>query len=153
MKRALLVFGCLLMLPALSEAQEVYSVSANAIQVAIVQQWTAFLNRDNCRRINAAGGAACTQAQACTAVNAPGGSGCSPAQARQAGVRIWPDSQAGREEYMLHGVAAPALADIKAKLPASIVIDKCIWWNGQNTTVQNAECATIGAPPGCSPCP
>lgn len=135
------------------EAQETYSLSASAGQVADLRQYVLAINRGTCRRLAAAGGLACNQAQACTAANAPGGSGCSATQARNAGCRIWPDTQAGREEFVTFQWNAPRFLEAKASLPSLAAPDYCDWWGAQNQTTKDAECTKIGAPTGCSICP
>lgn len=135
-------------------AQETYSVSGSAGQVGDLQQYLLAQNRTTCALLNLA--ITCTQAQACTAANAPGGASCTAVQARGANVRIWPDTQAGREEYVTFGVAAPKLAEIRAVVPGAFIAgpamgDYCRWWKA-NSGSQAAECAKIGATSGCVVC-
>lgn len=133
------------------EAQETDSLSATAGQVADLRQYVLSINRGQCRRLGLA--ITCTQAQACTAANAPGGASCTAAQARNAGARIWPDTQLGREEFVLWQWNVPRFQEARASLPALAGPDYCAWWTLQNQATKDAECAKIGAPNGCSICP
>lgn len=133
------------------EAQETYTINGSAGQVADLRQYVLAINRGQCRRLALA--ITCTQAQACTAANAPGGASCTAAQARGAGARIWPDTQAGREEFVTFQWIAPHFIEAKSSLPALAAPDYCGWWSAQNQTTKDAECTKIGAPTGCSICP
>lgn len=133
------------------EAQETYSLAATSVQVADLRQYVLAINRGQCRRLGLA--ITCTQAQACTAANAPGGASCTAAQARNSGARIWPDTQAGREEFVTFQWTAPRFLEARASLPALAAPDYCAWWNAQNQTTKDAECTKIGAPTGCAICP
>lgn len=149
MKYLLAVVLGLLALPALS--QETYTLSASANQVADLRQYQLSINRGQCRRLGLA--LTCTQAQACTSANAPGGASCTAGQARNAGVRIWPDTQAGREEFVTFQWVAGHFLEARSSLPALAAPDYCAWWTAQNQTTKDAECTKIGAPAGCSICP
>lgn len=143
LKLAALVF----LLAGAAEAQENYTVAATAAQVVDLRIFELAKNRETCRRVNAAGAPNCTQGAACTAVNAPGGSGCSAAAARQAGVRIWPDTEAGRLEFITFnpGWLADLFKAAKASTPGQINVEYCIWWGTQNQTQREAVCTAIGA--------
>jgi hypothetical protein len=148
MKRLLpLVF---LFLPVFAEAQENYTVPANATQAAEFRQHVLAVNRSVCRRFNLS--ASCTQAQACTAANAPGGASCTAAQARGANVRIYPDTAAGREEYMTFVWVLPHFTEARTTLPSQIQLDLCAWWGTLNQTQKDTQCSTWGAPAGCQVC-
>jgi hypothetical protein len=129
------------------QAQENYTIAASAAQVPDLRLHVLGKNRETCRRVNAVGAPNCTQAAACTAVNAPGGSGCSNAQARQAGVRIWPDSEAGRQEFVTFapGWVADLFKAARAGIPSQIAVDHCIWWGTLNQAQREAHCNNIGA--------
>ncbi len=146
---ALAILG--LLIAAGAEAQETYTINANATQAADLRQYELSINRGQCRRLGLA--VTCTQAQACTAANAPGGASCTAAQARGAGARIWPDTQAGREEFVTFQWVAGHFLEARASLPTLAGPDYCGWWTAQNQTTKDAECTKIGAPTGCSICP
>ena len=131
--------------------QESYSISGTAGQVADLRQYVLGINRNTCARLQQV--AACTQAQACTAANAAGGASCSAAQARNANARIWPDTLAGREEFVTFQWIAPHFQEAKSGLPAQGYGGYCNWWTAQNQTTKDAECTKAGLPTGCSICP
>jgi hypothetical protein len=133
-----------------ASAQEVYSLTASAGQVAQHDRDRAARNRQTCQQLALA--VTCTQAQACTAASAPGGSGCSAAQARGAGVRIYPATLAGREEFLTFDIVAPEFQRRVAAASADEKKAVCSWFVAQNTATQNAECAKWGLLDGCNPC-
>lgn len=132
-------------------SQETYSVAASVGQTADLRQFVLSKNRRTCQAQGLA--VTCTQAQACTSANAAGGASCTAAQARAANVRIWPDTQAGREEFVIFFWLAPLFSQAKASLPTLAAPDYCAWWTLQNQTTRDTECTKIGAPTGCSICP
>lgn len=134
-----------------ASAQETYSVAATVGQTADLRQYVLSQNRRTCQRQLLA--VTCTQAQACTSANVAGGVSCTNAAARAANVRIWPDTLAGREEFVVFFWLAPLFGQAKATLPTLAAPDYCIWWTAQNQTTRDAECTKIGAPTGCSICP
>src|SRR5690349_13440752 len=140
--------AALLSIAAPAEAQESYTASATVGQVADFRQYVLAINRGTCRKYSLA--ATCTQAQACTAANAAGGASCTAAQARAASARIWPDTQAGREEFMTFVWLVPKFNEAKSSLPSQANADYCAWWSASNQTTKDAECSKIGAPNGCS---
>lgn len=142
-----------LLLPGLAEAQETYTLNANANQVADLTQIVDAANRRTCLRVTPASGETCTQAQACTGnVTCAGGSSCTAAQARACNARIFPATQAGREEYVTFTWVAPLfIAAIDD--PAAFEMERsCINWQGFNTTQRNAVCTAFGRPTGCRLC-
>lgn len=145
------VFAVLLCLAGGAAAQESYSTTATAQQVSDLRQHVLALNRVTCRRLQLT--AACSQAQACVAANAAGGASCTAAQARAANVRIWPDAQAGREEFIMWTWIVPRMLEARAALAGLTIADYCVWWDSQNQTTKDAECAKIGAPASCFVCP
>jgi hypothetical protein len=128
-----------------ADGAEVYAVAASDAQVVELRIYELAKNREQCRRLGLA--STCTQAQACTAANAPGGASCTAAQARQAGCRIWPDTEAGRLEFITFnpGWLADLFKSAKASTPAQIGTEYCIWWGTQNQTQREAVCTAIGA--------
>lgn len=129
------------------EAQENYTIAATAAQVPDLRIHVLGKNRETCRRVNAVGQPNCTQGAACTAVSAPGGASCTNAAARQAGVRIWPDTEAGRQEFVTFapGWVADLFKAARNGIPGQIAIDQCIWWGTLNQAQREAHCTAIGA--------
>lgn len=131
-------------------AQETYSQNATANQVVDLR---AALTADNETICEAKGLLeTCTQAQVCVAANVAGGASCTAAQARAAKVRIYPDTQAGRDEYVLHGLVSPAFTGAKARAAARAQIKLCRFWATANTTQKNSVCSAAGLPNGCELC-
>lgn len=87
--------------------QESYTVNATAGQVTDLTAIVDISNEQVCRGLGLA--LTCTQAQACTAKGAPGGASCTAVQARGAGVRIYPQTLAGREEFVTFALVASAV--------------------------------------------
>jgi hypothetical protein len=150
--RRVIALGFLLFLPAIVSGQESYTLSATANQVTNLTAAVASLNQDLCEKYELTA-ANCTQAQVCTAANIPGGAACSPAQARAANVRIWPNTQAGREEFVTFYLVAPRFQDLIAGTVGANRGRYCKWWGLQDQTTKDAECSKVGQPPGCSICP
>lgn len=150
-KTLLLAFA--LTVPVPLTAQETYSVSANATQTFDFRQHVIGANRSTCRRLGASGAPDCTQANACLAANAQGGASCTAAQARAASARIFPDSQAGREEYLTFVWVAPQFVAARGALTVVHDIERCNWWNNVATQPQrDADCAKYGLQAGCTLC-
>lgn len=147
--RRIIPLAFVLALPA--AAQETYSVAATSGQVADLTSIVASFNQTRCRALNLT--LNCTQAQACVAANAAGGSSCTDAQARAAGARIYGNSQAQREDYVLREIVQPQFVNLKAALFAGGQIAYCLWWDAQNQTTKDAELTKIGFPTGLTACP
>ena len=133
-----------------AEAQEVYTLNANANQVSQVERTRASRNRQTCQRYALA--TTCTQAQVCTAANAPGGAACTAGQARTAGVRMYPQTQAGREEFIGFDLVLP---EIQAGVSSAAADERkavCAWFSVQTTPTKDAECSKWGLDAGCNPC-
>jgi hypothetical protein len=145
-KIGIFVIGLILLCSGVS-AQESYSISASAQQVTDLTNIVTARNEKLCQRFSLA--LACTQAQVCTAASTPGGASCTAAQARTAGVRIFPLTQAGREEYVTFQIAAPAFNDQKAIVPSWLQKKACDTWQTQNQTERNTACAAHSLPNGC----
>jgi len=141
MKKLLLLLP-LLLLAAAAHAQEAYSISATANQVNNLTDIVTTANARTCLRLTAT--EICTQAAACTAANAPGGSSCTAAQARGANARIYPLTQAGREEFVTFVFVAPqfigALGD-----PVAFEFERaCANWTAFTNTQKNSACQALG---------
>lgn len=134
-------------------AQETYSVGpVSAQKVLNLTAVVAAKNVKTCLRLSTQSNpltASCTQAQACTNANAPGGASCTPGQARTAGVRIWPATFAGREEYVTFGIADPAFDDQVAAVPGQTQRQACLAWQTQNQAARDAACVAHGITAPC----
>ena len=149
MKKLLLLLA-VLVAPA-TMAQEVYSISATAAQVTTLTTMLRVQNEQVCTRTNQA--LTCTQAQACVAGGAVGGSSCTAAQARAANVRIFPSTLAGREEFVLFGIAAPRFNVLKGEIVSWDQQRFCADWNASTQTEKDAVCSAATLPNGCELCP
>lgn len=150
MRRLLFLLACLV--APWAAAQETYSIAANANQVTDLTAIVSAANGGVCNSLNLA--LSCTQAQACTAANAPGGSSCTAAQARGANVRIYPQTQAGREEFVLFVIAGPRFAELRASaVPAFSQRKLCDFWATATRTQKDTTCSSVGLPNGCELCP
>lgn len=107
MIRSLLI---LLLFAGGASAQEAYTLNlggnaentkaAKQTQVGMVNLGRLQWNEDVCKAGSLP--ATCTQAQACAALNVAGGASCSAAAALAADARIYPDSVAGREGFIVN---------------------------------------------------
>lgn len=135
-----------------AEAQETYSLPAGAGNVTTLTTVMGGLNRETCVRYSLA--ANCTQAQVCAAAGAPGGSSCTANQARGAGVRIYPLTFAGREEFVTFGIALPEFMRLVAAQQSETRRIFCEGWTAATVTQRNNACTAIGLSAGCDPvCP
>lgn len=156
--RKLLLLSIIASVGLAADAQETYSLSATANQVTDLRQHVLAENRALCRRYSVAL-ASCQTSQGtiCAAANAAGGASCTAAQARAAGVRVWPDTQAGREEFVTFSWVAPDFQAARTETPQPFIPgpamgDYCEWWKAQNQTTKDAECSKISAPTPCVVC-
>lgn len=136
---------------AAASAQETYSQNATAAHVVDLRLVVAAQNEATCERLGLV--ETCTQAQACTSGNAVGGASCTAAQARAANVRIFPDTQAGRDEYVLHTYVLPQFNAARALIAARHQFKLCRFWVTATTVQKNAVCSAAGQPNGCELCP
>jgi len=150
MKRLAFLFA-LIFAPGLVQAQEAYAVNATAGQVTRLTKAVTIQNRQTC----AASGfpASCTQAQVCTFVNAAGGASCTAAQARASNVRIYPNTLAGREEYITFGLLIPAFQQLTSTAVTTDQQDFCAAFKAAIQGTKDATCATYGLPAACEICP
>jgi len=148
-----LVIVALVALAPYAAAQENYNVPASAQQVADLTAVVTGANLRTCLLWGKAAG--CTDQGAsgtCVAAGAAGGSSCTAAQARAANARIFPATQAGREEFVQFKIAAPTFVAMKNELPTFSRAAYCSWFGLQTQTTQDSECTKIGLSAGCS-CP
>lgn len=150
MRRFPLALVLLLLLAPLAHAQEDYTISANANQVADLTWIVSVENTKTCITWGLPAG--CTQAAACTAANASGGASCTAAQARAAQARIFPLTQAGRQEFVIFKIAAPQFQTMRVEANNFGRQAYCAWFNAQTQGVRDGVCTAIGLPAGCS-CP
>lgn len=151
-KKLLIVFAAFglftLVSPKLASAQETWSIGpVPASQVSKAADQVALSNAKVCRKFSLPD--TCTQAQACTAAGAPGGSSCTAAQARGANVRIFPATQAGREEYITFNFIIPGLDDRQAQVVGDNRTKQCQFWVSANAAQRSALCTASGLPSTC----
>ena len=142
-------------------AQETYTLNATAGQVADLTTIVGNENFQVCDKVGLAAG--CTQAQACTSATPPLSSSCTAAEARGAGVRIYAQTQAGRDEFVTFRVAAPKFQELRAGVSSFSHKKQCDFWatapRAGATGSRDAMCAAAGlptsvsAPAGCELCP
>jgi hypothetical protein len=154
MKRILFVLAAS-SLPLLAEvpqaaAQETYSFPATANQQVRVERRRVQANRTTCLRLNAVGGATCTQAQACTAAGAAGGAGCNVTQARAANAEIFAATLAGRTAMIEQRILIPFFTDAQNQSVAEDKDAQCIWWRNPATTraAKDIACNAVSPPLG-----
>lgn len=93
---------------------------------------------------------ASTQAQVCTALSVPGGASCTNAQARAANARIYPQTQAGREEFWNFKLLPDNFADVdQAVIQAARYLWRDWYKNVANQTAKDAECTNAGMAAPC----
>jgi hypothetical protein len=144
-----LLIVALLALAGAAQAQETYSIPANAGQVATLTDILTYANIDTCQRLVSAN--TCTQAQACTAANAASGASCTAAQARAANARIWLNTQSGREEFVIFQIAAPRFLDLAAGLASLKATIQARAAALATQTAKDSSCTDLGLPTGCYP--
>lgn len=142
MKKFLVLFLLLVASPAL--AQETYSQAASAAQVLDLSAIITADNEDTCEGRSLAEN--CTQAQICTAANVAGGASCTAANARAAGVRIYPLTFAGRDEYVLHNFVLPRFLAARARISQRHRVKECRFWATATNTQKNTVCQALGIP-------
>ena len=153
MKKALLV---LVLLASPAAAQETYTLSAAATNVTELTAIVTASNGRLCERYALA--STCTQAQACTAAvtagtTVGGGAACTATQARAAGIRIYPISQPGREEFVMYAIAVPAFNAMKATIVSRTQEVQCQNWQTATQPQKDAVCTASGLSAGCLLCP
>lgn len=132
-----------------AEAQETYSVGpVSAARVTTASIVITKRNGETCLRVNAVGGRTCTQAQACTAGGAAGGASCTAAQARTANVRIYPLTQAGREEFLTFAIALPDLDNMVFQQADENKRAFCAAWVAATNANKDTICTTLALPTG-----
>jgi hypothetical protein len=139
-----------------AQSAENYTIPASGGASGVVAQLTEIVNAVNletCFRWGKLSGCTDTGASGtCVAAGAAGGSSCTAAQARTANARIFPQTEVGRGEYTIHRIATPEFEKQK-EIPNRVSkIAVCQWFNAQNQTVKDAECAKYGLLANC-PCP
>lgn len=136
---------------------ETYSLSTGSGQqgtrnAVLVDKGRAIRNRTTCKRLNLV--STCTQSQACVAANAPGGASCTAAQARQVNVRIFPQTLAGREEFIMFHSFVPDLVDFFNQTQGQDNSDACTSWSTMTQAQRDVVCAAFipALPAGCDLC-
>lgn len=158
MRRLLFLAFVLIAVPA--AAQETYTINASAGNVTDLAAIVGGQNLRVCRRLstvatNPTPPSNCTQAQACLAAQAPGGSSCTAAQARGINARIYPATQAGRDEYVTFKIALPAfLSQLKdaGSLHQTVGCEYLLSPSGSTDLTNVCTNAGLPAPPACKIC-
>lgn len=144
MKRLALLF-ILVSVPV--AAQESYTVNSSAAQVVRLTKAVTIANRQTCATYGFP--SACVQADTCTA---KGLGACTPAQARAANVRIYPNTLAGREEFVTFGLVVPAFQQLMSTAVTTDQQDFCGAFKAASQATRDATCTTYGLPAACEPC-
>lgn len=148
-----LAFVCsLIVLAGAAEAQENYSVSLSANQVTRLERVRVFVNEEECKAANLP--VSCTQADLCLA---RGLGACSDAQARAAGFRIYPATQAGREELFMD-TAREQVLELEHKANKRDFVcttlecrqKACDSFAAMTTRQKDTVCFALGLSAGCS---
>jgi hypothetical protein len=141
--------------PDLAQAQTSYTITTqNAAQDLRIERGRIVANEETCQRQGYPVG--CTQAQACVPVGRPpcaGGASCTAAQARAAAcnARIYPNTQAGREEMLAFETMIPGLQKLKERgqsLDANAFCE--VTWVALTLTERHNECVRAGRGAGSS---
>jgi hypothetical protein len=132
-----------------AQAQENYSLPASAGNVTTLTDLITFTNAQVC--LSRALAVGCTQAQVCTAAGVAGGASCTPAAARAANVRVWPNTQPGREEFVTFQIAVPRFADLSGGLPSLKEQVRILQVGTLSQGTKDSACTTLGLPAGCFP--
>jgi hypothetical protein len=133
-----------------SNAQETYNVNVSANQVVRLTTSINMANASICLGANLPIG--CTQAQLCIARNVPGGASCTAGQARNAFARIYPITQAGREEFLIYYLILPSFRSLDAEDFGFDGKIFCMAWPVLSQSVKDNICTTAGLAAGCNPC-
>jgi hypothetical protein len=137
MKKLLLVIP--LLWASSLEAQETYSISATAGQINnFVDPGRRTHNERSC--YNAGLALDCTEAQL-------------QAVAGFETTDIYPDSQVGREEYVVDIIISPRIPELKTEMQSWDSTKAKINFDALDTTGKNAVCSALGLPNGCDPFP
>lgn len=152
MKRLSLSMIAVCSLAVSAKAQETILSGGIAINATQESQLTSIVTTNNartCLRVAAAGGEACTQAQACTAIGNPSNCATTASVARNLNVRIYPNSNdaagtVGRTEYVTFVYIVPnfvaGLGD-----PIGFEYERaCANWAAFTDTQKNAACQAFG---------
>lgn len=146
MKRLLFLLA-LISFPAIAQAQETWLLSPTVGQVSRTTKAVTIQNRQTCASMGL--GPTCIQADICTA---KGLAACTPAQARAANVRIYPNTQPGREEFVTFVLVIPAFQQLMSTAVTSDVQDFCGAFKAASQATRDATCTTYGLPAACEPC-
>jgi hypothetical protein len=150
--RVLLAILAVFSLVGVAHAQETYSVQAPAGAVSDITGLVDVDNAKTCERLSKPSAPlveGCTQAAACTNAGAAGGSSCTAVQARAANARIYPNTLAGREEYVTFSVVVVAVQDKRANISARNQDKRCKFWVVATGPQRQAICTANGLPSSC----
>ncbi len=74
------------------------------------------------------------------------------ASSRAAGRRIFPNTQPGREEFVIYMIAAPRFVDMRADLIKRGQERLCAFWTAASQGGKDALCTGTGQAAGCLLC-
>jgi hypothetical protein len=150
MKKLLILLS---LFASLSQADENLTIDILTAQTNDLNLIIGRKNQEVCVKFSAAGAPNCSQAQACTAASATGGASCTAAQARAANARIYPQTNAGRTEFVKFEYAAPRFINDKLGLADWHNFLYCTYtYPSQNQTQRDAICTSRGQSAGCPLC-
>lgn len=138
MKNVLLI-GLALLVPTIVQAQESYTLNATAGQVSnLIDPGRVTHNERSC--YNAGLAITCTEAQ----LQAVPGFETT---------KIYPDSQQGRQDYIIDIVIGPRIPELKTERQGWDSTKAKINFDALDTTGKNAVCSALSLPNGCDPFP
>lgn len=150
MKKNLRLLALLLLIAPLAVAQETYSVSLPANQVAQLDLGRQQTNRANCAKGNL--GPTCTQQALCTALNVGTPGACTAGEANAANIRIYNNNQTAREAFITLELVKPPLASyVQAQAEIALAGARTFCLSA-NQTQKDAVCTALGLSAGCGFC-
>lgn len=145
-----LVIACFLALAQIAAAQETYSVSLPASQVAQLNLGRAQTNKANCAKGSLP--ETCTQQELCTAMNVGTPGACTAGEANAAGIRIYNNNLTAREAFITLELVKPPLASYvqrQAEIALAALRSFCL---SANNTQKDNLCTSSGQSAGCGLC-
>ena len=134
----------------IASAQETYSVTLPASQVAQLDLGRQQTNAANCAKGNL--GPTCTQQQLCTALSVGTPGACTAGEANAAGIRLYNNNLNAREAFIVLELVRPPLASYvqkQSELAMAELRRSCL---AANQTQKDAICTGIGQSAGCGLC-
>ena len=136
--------------PKEAAAQETYSVSLPANQVAQLDLGRTQTNETNCAKGSLP--ANCTQQQLCTALNVGTPGACTAGEANAAGIRIYNNNLNAREAFLTLELVKPPLASFVQKQAEKALAALRSFCISANQTQKDGVCTASGQSAGCGIC-